>query len=455
MDATSERTADTRRPRLVDRAAAARLSVLDDIFYRGNHGRGAEVVMQGVWRFAEPIAPDDLADLHRLLAASDLTRRVATSPVPFARRSFVADAIVAPLRVDPEPVAPHDVVAWADDRAAAGFDVDRGPVWEIAVRPVTDGGSAVTVSCSHVVTEGLGLIGVARAALAGSDPSAVRTPTTPPRLRDDVIDALLLWVHVVVGVVRSLARTVTDPQVRTELLAAARPPSRPAAAPSGPPVREVHAVLDVDAAHWDQFVADSGATSTAVATALAADLVREVRGPGPVEVAIPMSGGDETGELMMAETVIDDADDAAVCAGKLRAAYAAAGGGASGSGLGPPGGMPAELLQLLGDRIAHAMVPDPGGREALVSPLGDLGGVFDELGGHRATGMAVRSVEPRPTDTPSRTIVRLWSGRSAGRITLTLVTPARPGRGAAMDRHRLGELGAAVAARRGLVAIPW
>ncbi|MBJ7287751.1 hypothetical protein [Williamsia sp.] len=431
----------------------ARLSVVDDMFYRGHHGRGVEVVMQGMWRFDDRLEPAELADFHALLAASPLTRRVVSPRVPWARRYFVDGAVVAPLRFEPTPIAADGILTWSDEHAQARLDVDTGPAWDLALTHVDGGGSVVSLTCSHLVSDGLGLVSEADSASGGSarpEPRRQRPVTTrPSRLTDDIADAVWLWVHVITGILRALLRGLIDPQVRAELFGALRPaPARPTPSAATTTGRQATAVVDIDAAEWDRYVADTGSTSTAVVAVLAADVVGELRGPGRVDTVVPMAGGSGQA-LTVAEVAVDSGADPGTCAADLRAAYARAG---SGRGLGPPGGMPAELLQLLGDRLAHAVVPDPGGRDALVSPLGDLGTGFDELAGHRSRGLAVRSAYPRSDQTgaaQSSTLLGVWSARNCGRVVLSLVARTDPAGRSPADLVR------SALAHRGLTATVW
>ncbi len=437
--------------------SADRLSVVDDIFYRGHHGLGTEVVMQGIWRFSDRVTPADVESFHTLLAASPLSRRVVSPRFPWARRYFATGAVIAPLRIRDEPIDPAAIVAWADEHAEVRLDVDHGPAWDLALAQLTDGGSVISLTCSHLVSDGLGLVSEADTAAGGtvrdghSRPRRPRSPTTAPRLRDDIADAGWLWTYVITRVLRALWRGCTDREVRTELFGALRPTSSPRTAVAdtgiGTGGRQATAVVDVDAAEWDAYLERSGGTSTSVVAAVAADIVGAIRGPGPVDTVVPMADGGQS--LTMAQVQVAVGSDPATCAADLRDAYTRAG---SGSGLGPPGGMPAELLQLLGDRLAHAVVPDPGGREALVSPLGDLGTGFDELAGHRSSGLAVRSAYPRSGDSGaahSSTLLGVWSSRNCGRMVLSLVARDDPA------GRRPGDLAVAALRRRGVRATAW
>ncbi|MBT0566542.1 hypothetical protein [Williamsia sp. CHRR-6] len=461
------------------RTAVRRFDVLDDIFYRGHHGRGAAEVMQGIWRFDSTVSAAEVAFLHAFLAAGPLNRRVRSPRIPWARRYFTTGGAVAPVYAEPEPIAVDEVVAWADRRAAAPLDVDNGPAWELSVARVADGSSVITLTCSHLVSDGLGMISAARDAL-GPDGSA-GSEAARVRWRDDLADAVALWVRVICGVVASLARGCVDRQVRAELFAALRGRHDAADQPVGAPRHRVPgvrptAVLSVGADDWAQRVLTADATSTALTAAIVADMVARIRSAGghggcgaPVDITVPVapalhSSIGSPGMLRMAEVqimpTVDRAGSVREVADTLRAGYQDLDGDHGGNmGLGPPGGMPAELLQLLGDRWAHAIVPVPGAREALVSPLGDMGPMFDSIAGHTSTGMAVRSVTVTAPATPghgageqdSTVTLRCWTAIAAGRFTLTF--DAAPW--AASDAHALRRLAQTTLADWGLTAQAW
>ncbi len=403
--------------------AVTRFSVVDDMFYRGHHGRGPSSVMQGVWRFTERVEPDDLAAMHAALSTGALTRRVYSSRVPFARRCLVGGARVTPLVVDESPIPTDGVVAWADLRACTPLDVDDGPVWELALGHVESGGSVVTLSCSHLVTGGVGMVAIAEASLA-TGPAATDPPPPPrpPRLRDDLRDAITLWFHVVVAVMVSLARACVDRTVRDELLGAAR--TTAAATPTPAAASHRTSIVDIDAADFAAVVERETTTPTALFVALVAACARSVHGRDTVHVAVPVAMPDGSVGSSVVTVAADDAlPDLAERIRRVatRAREHAVASDARPSDplaavIGSPGGMPDELMQLVGDRIAARVTGDPGMDDGLASSLGVLPDAFLGVGGHPSDGLAVRAVTTNRS--AAKVGVGAWMARSSARVTI-------------------------------------
>ncbi|GAA1898364.1 hypothetical protein [Williamsia serinedens] len=403
--------------------AVTRFSVVDDMFYRGHHGRGPSSVMQGVWRFTERVEPDDLAAMHAALTAGALTRRVYSSRVPFARRCLVGGARVTPLVVDEIPIPADGVVAWADLRACTPLDVDDGPVWELALGHVEGAGSVVTLSCSHLVTGGVGMVAIAEASLAtGAAVTDPPPPPDPPRLRDDLRDALTLWFHVVVAVLVSLARACVDRTVRAELLGAARTTASDTPTPAVASHRTT--IVDLDAEDFAAVVARENTSPTAVFVALVAACARSVHGRDTVRVAVPVAMPDGSVGSSVVTVAADDA--LADLGARIRRVAARAREHAVASDarpadplaavIGSPGGMPDELMQIVGDRIAARVTGDPGMDDGLASSLGVLPDAFLGVGGHPSDGLAVRAVTTNRS--AAKVGVGAWMARSSARVTI-------------------------------------
>ncbi|GAA2052915.1 hypothetical protein [Williamsia deligens] len=399
-----------------------RFSVVDDMYYRGHHGRGPSTVMQGVWRFSERIAPDDLAAMHAALSAGALTRRVHSPRTPWARRCLVGGGRVTPLFVDDTPI--HDVVAWADRRAQVPLDVDTGPVWELALGHVESGGSVVTLSCSHLVSGGVGMVAMAEASLATGDAVPEVTPAPqPPGWRDDIRDAVLLWVHVVWAVLVSFARAFTDPAVRDELLDAARGTAAGGTRAVSAPDDHRTLLVDVDAEAFAALARRENATPTALFVALVAAAARRLHGRDAVRVAVPVAMPD--GAVGSSVVTVASDTDLGDLSRRIRTVAARARervvtssthpADPLASVVGAPGGMPDELMQVLGDRIAGRVVGDPGMADGLASSLGFLPDAFLGVGGHPSTGLAVRAVTTNRS--AAKTGVGAWMARSSARVT--------------------------------------
>lgn len=408
-------------------AGVSRLGVADDIFWRTHHGMGIPIAMQGLWRFDATLTAADLELPHRTLAVGPLTRRVVRRRIWPARNHFASGAALNPIYEEPDPLAPGTIARWADTRGDIDLDIARGPVWELSLARLETGGSVVSLVCSHVVADAASL--VRAAALAVDETGAPMPETHVPTARDDLRDALSQLRIAVGGVVRSVARGVRDPAHRAELFAAARRPApRHAPKPSGFPLwREPTAIFSVDAGAWQAAARNHGGTPNTLFTALIGELVLEIRGSGPAEVAVPVSHAGEGANTLSAASIevasLDECRDLPLLRRRARAAFADAG---AGRGMGPPAGMPEEVLGVIGHRASHALVPDPGSRDALASNMGDLDGLLTMLAGHRGRAIAARSVHPHLSAAASaqtRCSVSGWAATAGGNVTICVAVP--------------------------------
>ncbi|ORM30177.1 hypothetical protein [Williamsia sp. 1135] len=408
-------------------AGVSRLGVADDIFWRTHHGMGIGIAMQGLWRFDATLTAADLELPHRTLAAGPLTRRVVRRRIWPARNHFAGGAALNPVYVEPEPLAPGTITAWADARGDIDLDITHGPVWELSLARLETGGSVVSLLCSHVVADAESLIRAA--ALAVDEAGAAMPAPGLPTLGDDARDALSQLRIAVGGVARSIARGVRDPAHRAELFAAARRPALPRTPkpPGSAEWREPTAIFSVDAATWNASARRHGGTTNTLFTALIGELVLQIRGSGPAQLAVPVSQGGEGANTIAAASIdvasIDECRDLPLLRDRARAAFTEAG---AGRGMGPPAGMPEEVLGVIGHRAAHALVPDPGSRDGLASNMGDLDGLLTMLSGHRGRAIAARSVHPHLSasrSTQTRCSVSGWAATAGGDVTICIGVP--------------------------------
>ena len=254
-------------PRRIDR-----LGVADDIFWRTHHGMGIPTSMQGLWRFDTVLTPADLEPMYQALAAGPLTRRVVRGRVWPARSSFVHGADLAPIHSETEPLAPGGITEWADSRGDTTLNIDTGPVWELSVARLSEGGSVVSLLCSHVVADALSLVRAVQIASGAAPPDDQANDL--PTVFDDMRDAARQLRTVLGGVARSLWKATIDSRRRAELLAAAtRTEPMPAKTAGAPTWREPTAIFSIDLRSWREVADAHGGTANTLFTALIAELV--------------------------------------------------------------------------------------------------------------------------------------------------------------------------------------
>ncbi|WP_327093873.1 hypothetical protein OIE68_27045 [Nocardia vinacea] len=168
-------------------AAAQRLSVVDEIFLRTHRGLGTPIALQGLWRTADRVDPELLWQVHAALRVGPLGRRVIRPSVPGARRSWRANTRAYPLEFTDGTIATGDLLEWADEQGA-NLDPEYGPGWRLSTAALDNGGSIVSLTCSHALADGRALVLAVDDALGGpslttSSMRAMLSPDTGSGMR--------------------------------------------------------------------------------------------------------------------------------------------------------------------------------------------------------------------------------------------------------------------------------
>ncbi|MFD4368473.1 hypothetical protein [Rhodococcus sp. NPDC058521] len=360
----------------------ARLGVVDEIFLRGHRGWGNLVVMQGLWRCADRIEPALLASVHDALAHGRLGRRVVRSRVPLARPRFVPDASTFPV----EYRTVSDLTTWADEQAAHDVDPENGPGWRMSVARLEDGGTAVSLVCSHVIADARGLASAIESALTGAEPVEMHQSAT-----SDVRDAMALVGRVATRTLAAVVGLIRHPERRHELR------SRTPEASISSPEACTRLIVELDADDWRAAAERDGGTPNSLFISVIAELAR-THPDDTVVVSVPMDMRSIPGidnAVAMVEVEVAAQDSGGRVRDNSRAAYAS-------PPMSSPAGFPDELLQVVPDRAAHSLSSSAGERDALCSNIGRLPEGVRTLGPHTAGSIATRAVHPGPLRTRSR-----------------------------------------------------
>ncbi|MET9326346.1 hypothetical protein [Tsukamurella sp. NPDC003166] len=142
------------------------LALVDQGAASATRATGRNSLIQVVWTYDRGVDLSGLERFRTALTTGLLGRRIAYSPLPFGRDRWVATTAAPRIAVEAAARPREAIDAWLDERAAAPIDPWSGPGWHLAVLPLTDGGSAVTLVVSHVLADGVGTAtAVAEAAL--------------------------------------------------------------------------------------------------------------------------------------------------------------------------------------------------------------------------------------------------------------------------------------------------
>ncbi|WP_063000205.1 hypothetical protein [Nocardia jinanensis] len=452
-----------------------RLSVVDEIFLRTHQGFGTPIVLQGLWRTEDVVEPAMLTRLHEALRTGPLARRVVRPRIPGARSRWQHNGRAHPLELHGTPLVPEAIPAWADTRGTH-LDPEHGPGWRLSVAPLTDGGTIVALTCSHVLADARGLIIAVERALQAVDSGADANPGTGPgELPDsrnagahdsDWVDAARTWATVALGGARAAAARLPRPvrRHRSELAERSdsavpelggrselggRPELSGRPRPGNAEMFEPALILRCPAAEWERIATAYGGTANSLFIWFVADMLWAAGFPATVIAAsLPVDTRDEPridNELAMTEIVVTQRDGPAGIRAKSRAAYERR--------MSSPGGLPEEFLYLVPDKVAHLLSRGAGERDILCSNIGPIPPALSALGPHECTGIATRALHPglihanRPRTRLSGYLCRF---RDDYLLTLASLYPEHIADVAALHR-----LAAATAARVDLPIRPW
>ncbi len=362
--------------------------------------------MQGLWRTADVVDHELLQGIHAALARGPLGRRVIRSRVPGARPWFRVDTAALPLAYASRPIAADEVLTWADTQAP-NLDPTRGPGWRLSATTIDDGGTIVSLVCSHTLADARGLALAVDAALTGS------TAHSSDRHISDWADARRQWAIVTRGTARAIGGLMTGRETL--------PPKPPAPQPTRTQhSRPRSAILSVPAAEWDSAALGNDGTANTLFVAIAAKILWTAGGSNaPIQVSLPIdtrTAPHIANAMSMAEATLLPGDSLAAVRNTCRNAYA--------HPMTSPAGFPEELLQVLPARVAHKLSEGAGERDALCSNIGQLPTALSSLGGHRTVGVATRAVHPGVTSAQLNRLRTKLSGYLSSiddRYTLALV----------------------------------
>ena len=389
-----------------------RIGFADHLFLRMHHGIGNPVFNQFVWRFDRPVEVAELAKLHANLSAGLLSRRVLPPTVPMARHRWVTSNTSLPLDYSTNSVPTDAVRCWAEQRISADIDPEAGIGWQLSAAPVADGGTVVSLVCSHMVADGAAMVAaVERASTGVSVGDSARLgdkPSLIDSIASDITDTvgqlrpIATWLagksaQAVTSVVR---RTADEAPSSAQAPIAPDAPSRTDVPETSEPWSPPYVVVSCSASEWTAAAAQWGGTSNslfiAVMTSVSAALGRarpgeELRWSLPFNDRRSSDVDSNSTKIIAVRVPVPDPADRDLT-GIRKASKTAfqefSARQAVGAATGP---VPLALVQMLPDAVARRLPVPADGAEGLCSNLGRLSDDFVSIGGVRATRVSARA----------------------------------------------------------------
>ncbi len=131
------------------------LSYADQGLFLTLRSMDQESIIQAAWIYEHPIDEAGLRRFHQNFGYGMAGRSIERSALPFGRHRWVASP-GAPMDIEfcsPRPRS--ELTAWLDERAQLPVDPEWGPGWRLGVLPMTDGSTALSLTGSHALGDGI------------------------------------------------------------------------------------------------------------------------------------------------------------------------------------------------------------------------------------------------------------------------------------------------------------
>lgn len=146
-----------------------RLAFLDQTALELHRVTGRGQLMQCIWVYEHPVDEEGVRRFHRNLYTSLGSRLVERSPLPFGRPRWVRPlGEPTPIQFSENPRPRSELLDWADELSQLRIDPETGPGWRLAVQPLDDGSTAISIIASHVVGDGVGALMAVFEAITGN-----------------------------------------------------------------------------------------------------------------------------------------------------------------------------------------------------------------------------------------------------------------------------------------------
>jgi len=291
-----------------------RLAHTDQGSFLGVRALGYGALVQFNWIYNRPANVDGLRRFHRNLGYGLLGRLVEPSPLPFARDRWVVSRGPADIDIAETPRPRADLSAWLHERACLPLDPQYGPSWHIGVLPLQDGGTAVCLTTSHTLVDGLGILqAIVDAAKGRTRYLGYPYPGSRTRGRALLQDARES-IASVPELARAVAATVRIARHRSKDVAAsmASAPPSPRRAGDDQAVVVPTVTAYVDVAEWDARAKGIGGNSFTLVAGFTARLgvrMGRVCDDGTVTLSFPVGNrteDDTRGNALVLPTISVD-----------------------------------------------------------------------------------------------------------------------------------------------------
>lgn len=258
------------------------LDYLDQSFFLDFKAQGQGAMIQFVWIYEHDVDMDALQRLQQNLGKGILGRCIERSPLPFGRARWVSWSPPSELDVAQDARPRSEVMTWCDEQAAKPLSPEWGPPWRMAVQPLADGSTAVSLVVAHVLADGVGMNNAVADAVNGTGSDLGYPPPHSRTKTKALIQDARQFFRDLPATIKALALA---PLAAKEVPLHLRPPASTGLARrdvAGLPARRSAELTHVarlpavtilaDTRHWDERAESLGGTSNSLLIGLSSRL---------------------------------------------------------------------------------------------------------------------------------------------------------------------------------------
>ena len=394
-----------------------------------------ESIIQAVWIYEHPVDYEGLRRFHDNFGYGITGRLIECSPLPFARHRWVSVPGAPSDLTISEPRGRSELTDWVDEQAQLPMDPEWGPGWRISVLPMTDGSTAVSLSGSHALGDGIAAaVRVVETVMGNRSDLGYPPPLSRTRRQAVVADVRQAVrdfpeaARALVALMKLLKRRRTEP--------AAQQPRALTAIPASELKKNVMlpgVFVTLDIAEWDSIAEKLGGNGHSLLAGFAAKVAAGIDRVGPdgsVTVLIPISerqsfDDDRANAVSMGTAKIDPKgieDDLTAARSAMRAAVQKA------------RSEPDDLVEIMPlipwvpKRALRGVADSAFGLSAdlpvFCSNVGDLPAEILKIDGTEAEYLFIRGIDRRVTREALEKrsgLLTVMAGRVGGRVLMSVV----------------------------------
>ena len=271
------------------------LAPIDQASFLGWEALGRAPLVQVIWTFGREFEKIEVERFSERLNKTMLGRCVRKSFVPFGRHCWVRSRTSLGPTISKDALTKRELIALADNVTAAPINPEQGPGWLLTGAPMDKGESALVLTASHCLVDGLAMVLAVGDAVQNNhkiDRLAGLSSGLSPRI---LLQDAIVAIHSLAGIPRALRaglRILTNARTNTQKKKTTIPIQRAEERSERSCIEVPFLSIAIPEKNWKERCRQLSGSTRALQAAVAARLavkVGRVDQYGKISLVIPVS----------------------------------------------------------------------------------------------------------------------------------------------------------------------